>query len=89
MDIQARIPAALAALHNFIMEHDPFDLSEYMETADPAPGIVPDFGMLSEQLPDRSEKSRAEQRRDEIAQQMWDDYQALIREQGYANVDLE
>ena len=92
MDIQARIPAALAALHNFIMDHDPFDLSEYVETIDPVPGVIVDaanYGLLSEQVPGAAEKSRAERRRDQIAQEMWDDYQALIRERGYDNIDLE
>jgi len=29
MHIQARIPVALAAVHNFIHEHDPSEINEY------------------------------------------------------------
>ena len=30
MDIQARVPPALCALHNFICQHDPSDIEDYL-----------------------------------------------------------
>ena len=42
MSIQAQVPPALAALHNFIMDHDPHDIEEYLAgddtDFDPIPG---------------------------------------------------
>lgn len=38
MEIQARIPPALAATHNFIREHDPDEIFEFQEAFDPRPG---------------------------------------------------
>ena len=31
MDMQARVPPALCALHNFIHQHDPSDLEDYAD----------------------------------------------------------
>jgi hypothetical protein len=41
MKLQARIPAALAALHNFIIEHDPEDHVD-PDVWDPSPGAAVD-----------------------------------------------
>jgi len=38
MDIQARIPPATAAMHNFILDHDPEELDKVSEAPDPNPG---------------------------------------------------
>ena len=38
MEIQARIPAALCALHNFIRHSDPTDIDEYPDVTDMATG---------------------------------------------------
>jgi hypothetical protein len=42
MTIQAKVPPALAASHNFIMDHDSGDIDEYLEDnegdLDPNPG---------------------------------------------------
>jgi len=49
MDIQARIPPATAAMHNFILDHDPEELDKVSEAPDPNPGNLPaerDFGTL-------------------------------------------
>ena len=38
MEIQARIPPALAATHNFIWDHDPDEIFEFEEVFDSQPG---------------------------------------------------
>ena len=88
LEIQSRLPAGLAAIHNFILTHNPpdGDSSELVDDADqefrgngrPYEGENPtvaadgegdaNFGNVEARL-----------MRDEIAQAMWDDYQALLR----------
>lgn len=83
MPIQAQIPPGLAAVHNFIMNNDPHDIDHYLtgvlrDDLDPNPGAVMEneFGMLANQSVSRAEKARAVLYRDQIAQAMWEDYQA-------------
>jgi hypothetical protein len=79
--IQSRVPPALAALHNFIMEHDYEDLEELTgNIEDPIPGYQVTYGNLATTRPNRAEKLRSEAFRDQIAQDMWDSYQAILRE---------
>jgi len=85
MDIQARIPPAMAAIHNFILDHDAQEEEEISETPDPNPGNLPaewDFGTLARGPPNRAEKAYAKEKRDRIAQEMWDSYQAILAEHG-------
>ena len=35
MDLQACLPPALAALHNFIHKHDPDDIADFDDVEDP------------------------------------------------------
>ncbi|KAJ7319140.1 hypothetical protein DFH08DRAFT_632373, partial [Mycena albidolilacea] len=88
MKIQARIPAALAALHNFIIEHDPDDHVD-PEVWDPSPGgtvdpeIVAALRLQGELATERrtSEESEAGARlRDSIADKMWVQYQEILPE---------
>jgi hypothetical protein len=88
MGIQARIPAALAALHNFILEHDPEDRVD-PEVWDPSPGgmidpdIVAELRLQGELATERhtSEESEAGARlRDHIADKMWVQYEEILRE---------
>ncbi|THU81590.1 hypothetical protein K435DRAFT_690453, partial [Dendrothele bispora CBS 962.96] len=81
MEVQAPIPPGLAAVHNFILKIDSSDLQHYLGAQDPMAGVPPashDIGQLSEGPANRTEKTRAEQQRDGIAQGMWDDYQHLL-----------
>lgn len=86
MDIQARVPPALAALHNFILKHDALEWHAILEmaTEDPNPGTRANdddaFGDLAEGPADDDEKYRSEEWRDVIAQETWDSYQELLRE---------
>lgn len=91
MEIQALIPMALCALHNFIREEDPevfyqdydADIPEIIH-ADDVNGAAHAHvvrgnnaqGELSDGPPNAAEKRRADTRRDEIAAAMWADYLA-------------
>jgi hypothetical protein len=77
MDFQARIPAALAAIHNFIRIHDPNDLEGFLEADDAERGFF--AGELAEGQTRTAEKRRANTRRDRIAAEMWEQYQAELR----------
>ena len=78
MNIQARFPPALAAIHNFIRKHDPHDLDDYENVEDPQPGSRTaggvSEGQLSAGLPRAAERRQADARRNRIAQDMWEQY---------------
>ena len=88
LDIQAQIPPALAAVHNFILDHDEEDLQNFEGVVDENPGALPtrelevNFGSLSQGPARRREKTEADEKRRAIAQAMWDDYQQLLQERG-------
>ena len=79
MDVQAQIPAALIAVHNFIREHDPEEILEFKDILEDLPAID-EFGDLAEGPPNQAEQRRAEATRDGIAQAMWQDYQAYLEQ---------
>jgi hypothetical protein len=76
MEIQARIPPALTATHNFIRDHDPDEIFEFEEALDAQPGL---YGSLGTGPARRTEVVRATSSRDRIAQAMWTSYQTLTR----------
>jgi hypothetical protein len=93
MEVQAQIPAALAALHNFIRQYDPGDIHMYDEDKDEDEDILLDFqmgpwpededkdedvGELGTGWVTSGETVRANKRRDEIAAAMWEQYQAYL-----------
>jgi DDE superfamily endonuclease len=89
MDIQARIPPALAAIHNFILKHDDVEWEAILAAGanDPNPGTRNndpdmDFGTLAAGPATDAEKTRSEARRDAIAQAMWESYLQILRERG-------
>lgn len=74
LDVQARIPAALCALHNFIYMHKS-DHDNDLSDSDSEP-------LDEEILIDMDvDNQTAKQMRDGIAQAMWDDYQSILLEQ--------
>ena len=83
MTIQARIPPALAAVHNFIRIHDEGEILEFEDLEDGEPGER-DYGELAEGPPSRAEKTHSEVKRDRIAQAMWESYRALVDEDMYS-----
>jgi hypothetical protein len=88
MAIQARIPAGLAALHNFIMKYDIEDAEELVvRVNDDMPGDI-DYGSFAVSHPSQAEKEQADQIRDQIAQDMWDSYQLLLQERGQDIADV-
>ena len=84
LQMQSKIPLALAALHNLIHLVDPDDEAdmdgdyEAGETAGPAAPINPDH--LGTHI-SQGEKDRASTMRDNIARVMWEDYQRQLAEQ--------
>lgn len=79
MDIQAQIPPALTAVHNFIRKHDPQEILEFQDILNDVPAMD-SFGDLAQGPAEQAERIRAEATRDEIAEAMWQDYQRYLRE---------
>jgi len=76
MKVQARIPPALCAIHNFIRIHNPDEISDFDNIqADLEPS---NWGELALGPPTRQERARADSRRDRIAQDMWASYQEIL-----------
>jgi hypothetical protein len=80
MDLQARIPAALTTIHNFIHVHDPDELASFTEPADLERGFV--SGELAAGQMRAAEKRHTTTRRDKIAAAMWVQYQAELQQRG-------
>ena len=84
MDIQAQIPAALCALHNFIRQFDPKDfyapelggINLLNEEDDVGQGVIGDGPA------DLAERQRADTHCDAITREMWIDYQEELRNHG-------
>lgn len=79
MDVQAQIPIALVAVHNFIREHDPEEIADFKDILEDLPNLN-DFGDLAEGPATRQERAQADLTRDGIAREMWEDYQAYLAE---------
>ena len=88
MDIQALIPPALTALHNFIQQYDPEDIetSDDNDNDDNNNNKLPDFqsplsdtvGELGMGAVTLHETARANERRDRIKGEMWEQYQHYV-----------
>jgi hypothetical protein len=80
LNIQAQIPAALCAIHNFIRTHDHDEGSILAErdlhNQDNA--VFEAAGDLDLEEPEQGTTMSA--RRDQIAQEMWEDYQQILME---------
>jgi hypothetical protein len=89
MAAQSKIPSALIALHNFILEHDETDLECWLGNPDALDNLMGlrrdneiDFGRLTTLLnTSAAEKRHAESTRDQIAQGMWHRYEQYLGEQ--------
>lgn len=87
MQTQSKIPSALIALHNFILDHDETDLDRWLgqdEALDNLRGLrrnTPiDFGRLATSMTTTAaEKRRAEDVRDKMAKAMFKDYHTYLR----------
>jgi hypothetical protein len=77
MAIQARIPPALCAVHNFIRIHDDDEIHDFLPNVqDQNPGEF--YGELVAGPAVRAEKERVEIKWDNIVQAMWENYQDLV-----------
>jgi hypothetical protein len=77
MEIQARIPAALCAIHNFIRIHDTAD--DIILTDDDHDGNPFDHDHVASASA-AAEIDEPSARRDRIAERMWADYLVVCRE---------
>lgn len=87
LEIQARIPAAACALHNFIRRHDPEDTELY--DIDNAADDHQDTyaGPPEVQQTAAAELREVTARRDQIAEAMWTDYQKILVQRGLMSDD--
>lgn len=86
MDLQARVPPALCALHNFIGRRDPSDIEDYSVGANLEAAHIqaddPEIGDLALHALTPADREHADVKREQIANAMWDDYQRIVRERG-------
>ena len=87
LEIQARIPAALAAIHTFISIHNPHDQPISSSSSDGAVWMYDDTDNDGNTFMGAGNED-VDERRDTIAQEMWMDYLDICTEQGI-NVDDE
>ncbi|KAF8576355.1 hypothetical protein K439DRAFT_1622924 [Ramaria rubella] len=78
--VQARMPAALAAVHNYIRSHDPLELEDFEDVHDPHPGSR--FGSLALGRPRAAERKEAKGMRKKIVQVMFTQYKQTLQEHG-------
>lgn len=91
MGIQTHIPRVLCALHNFIRRHDPTDTEEGAPLAADVTHVRangPGIGELATNTVQAAEREEASNTRNQIAQQMWQDYQNILRECGYIDEEI-
>ncbi|KAH7914844.1 hypothetical protein BJ138DRAFT_297641 [Hygrophoropsis aurantiaca] len=85
MDIQVRIPPAMVVLHNIIRTYDPGDVDNF-DMPDLVNGDEWDSNWDGEDEDGEDDETEAETeanvRRDQIAAQMWADYQVELRRRG-------
>jgi hypothetical protein len=89
--IQARVPSALAALHNFILQHDSLEWADLLDAdvENPSPGSRGEdanFGDLARGETTPQEKRSSEAKRDVIAEAMYASYREYLREHPEGNV---
>jgi hypothetical protein len=81
ISVQARIPAGLAAIHNFIMDHDDTDIEHYLQLEDiDMHEHAKPLGDLGHGAIPRAESERASVLRDHISTEMWESYQQFLHD---------
>jgi glucosamine 6-phosphate synthetase-like amidotransferase/phosphosugar isomerase protein len=80
MEIQARLPVALAAIHNFTQKHKPDGAQAIQLTDGEARGFLDDDEAHNADEAEEEEEERTEMqvKRDQIAQEMWESYQHVL-----------
>lgn len=79
MEIQARIPVSLAALHNFIRIHDPKEIPIIGSGSRNSTG---DLDAEEDDHVAQIGREEVDERRDQIAEAMWADYKRICQERG-------
>ena len=79
-DVQAQLFPTLAAVHNFILEWDPVEIAYIFPPSDDNINIIEDIGWLTTEYLRWAEKEEANVRCDQIMEDMWNDYQRILRE---------
>jgi DDE superfamily endonuclease len=87
LDIQARIPTALCAIHNFIREHDLDEETSLGDVDDSDHNDDDGNNNLTGAANAAPEEDEVSARRDAIALEMWQDYQRVCRERGIDGED--
>jgi hypothetical protein len=90
MKIQARIPVALAALHNFIQQHNPDGAQAIQLTGEEERVFLDDDEAHNvDEMAEEEEEERTEMqvKRDQIAQEMWESYQRVLAQRLMADPD--
>jgi hypothetical protein len=89
IELQAKLVNALCVLHNFILIHDPTDISIETWTEHRARGSwsgTDDYIEVTPNVPvgdiTEAERRRASERRDRLAKRMWEDYRREGLERG-------
>jgi hypothetical protein len=89
MGLQAQIPAALTALHNFILDNNPTQDHISKDVYDPSPGLHLDpeelwqsQGTSVDSHLTEEETEEGKQLQDSIAAAMWEQYQQTLSDRG-------
>lgn len=78
IDTQARLVQALCVVHNITRIYDPEDMADFDEEYDIDEDDEEKGGLRGSIT--NAQKMTASNKRDEIAMQMWDSYQQLLRQ---------
>jgi hypothetical protein len=76
MKLQVCLPPALGAVHNFIHIHDPGEIDNFADISDE--GTHERYGTLALGPAGHAERLQVAEKRDEIAERMWVQYQAAL-----------
>jgi hypothetical protein len=79
ISIQAHIPAGLAAVHNFIVNHDVTDIEHHLQDVD-THEHTQSLGDLGHGAIPQAESERASTLHDSIATEMWESYQQVLQD---------
>lgn len=83
MEVQARIPVSLAALHNFIRIHDPKEDPIFGSGSNHFTGDAEgEEDYVAPVLQHGNSHEEMDECRDKIAEAMWADYQRICQERG-------
>jgi hypothetical protein len=74
--LQVRLPLALGAVHNFIRIHNPEEIDNFADISDE--GTHERYRTLALGPAGHAERLQAVEKRDEIAERMWVQYQEAL-----------